>query len=390
MKFFRKNQNETEYVDTIFTVVNAAKADKDPDKIDGTAGCLRDEDGKLFVYKTVFDNEKNIENIKKAAYASSPTGNKEYIDAITNYVLDGRVTNHYGSVATVGGTGALHMAIRTCLDEGDTILYPEIAWGNYKVIAQENNLKPVTYDVYNLDDLFSKIDACEDKVFLLINSPCENPLGHSYTNEQWHKIFDKINNCDKEVVLLIDNAYMDYAYNDPKAFFKEFNNIPDSVLVLVAVSCSKSFSYYGVRLGALIAINNDEEFIKKYVNLASRLARTTWSNVSNGAMINVTEMLTKNYKEYVEERDASVEMLRKRTSLFIDEANACGLETYPYTEGFFVTLKVEDLKKRDEIHARLMDNHIYTIKVNKGIRVGICSIPLAKIAGLAKRIKELM
>ena len=389
MKFFRKNQNTVEYVDNIFTVVSAAKADNDPNKVDGTAGCLRNEDEKLFVYKTVFDNEKNIENIKKASYASSPTGNKEYIDAITNYVLEDKVSNHHGAVATVGGTGAIHMAVSTCLDEGDTIIYPEIAWGNYKVIAQEANLKPLTYNVYDLNDLFNKIDECNDKAFLIINSPCENPLGHSYTSDEWHKIFEKINNCGKEVVLLIDSAYLDYAYNDPKVFFNEFNNISDDVLVLIATSCSKSFSYYGVRLGALIAINNDEEFIKKYVNLASRLARTTWSNVSNGAMINVTEMLTKNFKEYVEERDASVQMLRKRTDLFIEQANSCGLETYPYTEGFFVTLKVEDLTKRDELHKKLINNHIYTIKVNKGIRVGICSIPLAKVDGLAKRIKDL-
>ena len=390
MKFFRKNQNTNEYVDTIFSVVNAAKKDNDLTTINGTAGCLYSEEGKLFTYKTVFANEKNIDDNKKAAYASSPSGNKEYIDAIEKYILEDRVNSNHAAVATVGGTGAIYTATKLFLEQGDQIIYPEIAWGNYKVIATENNLKPLTYNVYDLNDLFNKIDMCEDKAFVLINSPCENPLGHSYTKDEWHKIFDKLNNANKEIVLLIDNAYMDYAYNDPKAFFDEFNHINDNVLVLIAVSCSKSFSYYGVRLGALIGINNDAEFIKKFENLASRLARTTWSNCSNGAMINITQMLTTNFDEYVVERDESVEMLKKRTDLFIKQANECGLETYPYTEGFFVTIKAEDINKRDEWHSRLMDNHIYTIKVNKGIRVGICSIPLDKLDGLAKRIKELM
>ena len=390
MKFFRKNENPNEYIDSIFTVVNAAKQDKSETTINGTAGCLSGEDGKLFVYNSVFANESQIESRRKAAYASSPSGNKEFVEAMCKYILDGRVNNNYAGIATVGGTGAIYAAVKMFLDEGETILYPEIAWGNYKVIAQENNLNALTYDDYNLDDLCNKIDMCGERVFLLINSPCENPLGHSYTVGEWHKIFEKINNCDKEVILLIDNAYMDYAYNDPKAFFPEFNNISDNVLVLIAASCSKSFSYYGVRLGALIGINNDVEFIKKFENLASRLARTTWSNCSNGAMINVTEMLTNHYDEYIKERDDSKLMLKKRSDLFIEQAKQCGLETYPYTEGFFVTLKVEDLGKRDEIHSRLMENHIYTIKVNKGIRVGICSIPLAKIDGLAKRIKDLM
>ena len=390
MKFFRRNQNTNEYVDNIFTVVQAARKDKTEDAVNATAGCLCEESGKLFVYKSVYANEKIIKDTKKAAYASSPTGNKEYIDAICKYVLEDRVHNHYGAVATVGGTGALYTGARLFLEPGDKVVYPSIAWGNYKVIAQENNLESLTYDVYDLDDLFNKIDMCDDKAYVVINSPCENPLGHSYTYEEWQKIFDKLNNLNKEVVLLIDNAYMDYAYSDPKVFFDLFNHMNDNVLVLIAVSCSKSFSYYGVRLGALIAINNDEEFVNRYVNLASRLARTTWSNVSNGAMINVTEMLTNHYDEYIKERDESKLMLKARTDLFIKEANECGLEYYPYTEGFFVTLKVDDNDLRDAWHQRLVDEHIYTIKVNHGIRVGICSVPLRKVSGLASKIKSLM
>lgn len=390
MKFVKKNQNINPYIDNIFSVVNAAKHDKSENAINGTAGCLSDEDGKLFVYSSVYENEKNIKDRKKAAYAASPQGNPEFIDAICKYVLEDKVKNNYGAVATIGGTGALYTATKMCLEPGNSIVYPEIAWGNYRVIADDANLKSLTYNVYDLNDLFNKIDMCDDKVFVTINSPCENPLGHSYSLDEWTKIFDKLNNCGKEVILLIDNAYMDYAYNDPKSFFKLFNEMNDNVLVLIAVSCSKSFSYYGVRLGALIAINNDKEVVDQFINLATRLARATWSNASNGAMLNVTEMLTNHYDEYVKERDASKIMLKKRTDMFVEQAKECGLETYPYTEGFFVTLKVEDNNLRDKWHQRLIDDHIYTIKVNKGIRVGVCSIPLKKLDGLAKRIKDLM
>lgn len=389
MKFVKKNQYMEEYVDTIFSVVNAAKHDKSEGSINGTAGCLSDEEGKLFCYSSVFTNEKNIKDQKKAAYASSPQGNAEYIEAITKYVLEDYVHINYDAVATVGGTGAIYIATKMCLQDGDSIIYPEIAWGNYKVIAQDANLKSLTYNVYDLNDLFNKIDMCDEKAFVVINSPCENPLGHSYTYEDWKKIFDKVNNCGKEVVLLIDNAYMDYAYEDPKSFFKLFDNISDNVLVLIAVSCSKSFSYYGVRLGALIAIHKEKELVSKFINLASRLCRATWSNVSNGAMINVTQMLTNNFEEYVKERDDSKLMLKKRTDMFVEQAKECGLETYPYQEGFFITIKVDNNQKRDEWHTKLFENHIYTIKVNKGIRVGVCSIPLTKLDGLAKRIKDL-
>lgn len=34
-----------------------------------------------------------------------------------------------------------------------------------------------------------------------------------------------------------------------------------------------------------------------------------------------------------------------------------------------------------------MDNHIYTVRVNGGIRIALCSLPKAQAAGLARRIR---
>lgn len=71
------------------------------------------------------------------------------------------------------------------------------------------------------------------------------------------------------------------------------------------------------------------------------------------------------------------------------EANEVGLAHYPYKEGFFVTLSMDN-DLRDRFHQALMDEHIYTVKVNQGIRVAICSLSLEKTKGLAKRMKEIL
>ena len=385
MKFLKTNENTNRYVDNIFSVVNAAKADEKA--INATAGCLHDEQGKLYTFRCVFDAEKNITPIQKAAYAASPSGNKPYLDSLLKFVLEDRVCNHRGIVASAGGTGAIFMAVKTCLEDGDTIIYPSIAWGNYRVIADENNLNVFTYDPYDLDDMFKRIDEVEGKVFLIVNSPCQNPLGLSYTLQEWERIMDKINSLDKEVILLCDIAYIDYANGDPKSYFKLFNNIKDNVLILMAVSCSKAFSYYGQRLGALIMINNDPQFIDLYTNLASRLARTTWSNLNNAGMINVATVLSDHYDEYKKELSDAKKMLKDRVDLFVRQAEECGLELYKFSDGFFVTLKMPTNEQRDIYHQKLIDNHIYTIKVNKGIRLGLCSVPLKTIDGLAAKMK---
>ncbi|MBQ6559983.1 MAG: aminotransferase class I/II-fold pyridoxal phosphate-dependent enzyme [Erysipelotrichaceae bacterium] len=388
MKFVKQSENTNRYVDNIFSVSNLAK--KDPAGINATAGCLYDEEGKMLTYHCVQEAEKELTQAQKAAYASSPAGNKEYLDTVSSFVLEGKVTNHYQAIASPGGTGALAMAFNLCLDEGDTILYPEISWGNYKVMSEEFGYKILNYDVYDMEDLFHKIDAIEGKVFLVVNSPCHNPLGHSYTYEQWQKIIDKLNSLHKEAVLVCDIAYIDYANGDPKKYFALFNEISDDLLVLICASCSKAFSCYGYRLGCLIAINNDEEFLDHFANLASRYGRATWSNINNGGMQTISKVLLEKRDEYEKELKEAKAMLKKRSDLFLQQAKECGLDLYDLSDGFFATVRVPDNTLRDQIHQRLMDEHIYTIKVNKGIRVALCSVPLAKLDGLAAKLKEQM
>jgi len=389
MKFLSTNRDESRYVDNIFVVANAAKADKDPRTINATIGTFYNEEGNILTYSKVFDNEKKITDAQKAAYAQSAYGNKEYNEAINKFVIEGKIKN-FTSIATAGGTGAISLGINLCLNKGDTILLPDIAWGNYALMAKEFGLKVVNYNAYDVDDLLAKANELE-KIFVVINSPCSNPCGLSYTYEQWLKIIKGLESLNKELVILNDIAYIDYAINkDYKKYFALFNEVSDNTLVLMAYSCSKAFSYYGQRLGSLIIIYKDQEYLDYLLNQAARRNRSTYSSVNNAAMINITNILNNDYDSYIKEKDESVRLLQLRASTFIEEAKLCDLETYPYTEGFFVTLKMQDNGKRDEAHQKMINDHIYGVKVNKGIRIGICAVNLKNIKGLAKRIKEVI
>lgn len=386
MKFVKKSINENKYVDNIFSITSLAK--QDASAINATIGCLYSEDGSIFTFNTIKNIEKNISDKKQASYAN-PLGNKDYLEMIDDFVLDNHIKNNHRIIATSGGTGAIYMAIKTCLDENDMIILPEIGWGNYDVMAQENNLKVINYDIYNPNSLLNAIDKVDKKAFIVINSPCHNPCGHSYTYNEWKSIVEKLNNCGKEVIVLNDVAYIDYSFEDRKQYFDLFNNINDNVLVLIAYSCSKAFSYYGKRVGALIAINNDNDFLDVYINYCTRVARTTWSNVNNGAMQSIADVLKNHRDEYLKEKQEAIKLLKNRSELFISQAKENNLEIYPYTDGFFIALKIEDQNRRDLIHDVLLKNHIYTIKTKKGIRIGICALSIDSIDGLAKKIKDL-
>ena len=169
-----------------------------------------------------------------------------------------------------------------------------------------------------------------------------------------------------------------------------FNDITDNVLICVAFSCSKTVTSYGLRCGAAIVLGKDPEKVDDVEIVMEKKARATWSNIPNAAMENFTWVVNENKDAFLKEKQGYIDLMKKRSALFLKEAQECGLETYPYKEGFFVTLVMKDNEMRDKVHAALMDEHIYTIQVNLGIRVAVCSLPVNKVYGLAQKMKEII
>ena len=169
-----------------------------------------------------------------------------------------------------------------------------------------------------------------------------------------------------------------------------FNAFTDNVMAVIAFSCSKSLTSYGLRCGASIVLAQKEEDVREAEIVLEKTARSIWSNVPNAAMDNFTWVVTEAKEPYLEEKEKYIDLLKQRSDIFLAEARACGLPIYPYKEGFFITVIVDDNKRVERIHEELMRRHIYTVTVNKGIRVAICSLPIRKVTGLAKRIKEVL
>ena len=133
-----------------------------------------------------------------------------------------------------------------------------------------------------------------------------------------------------------------------------------------------------------------KESVREVEIVFEKAARATWSNVNNSAMENFVAVTSDNKENYEAEKDTYVKLLKERSGIFTAEADACGLQYYPYKEGFFVTLKMDNNEIRDLYHDALMNEHIYTVKVNKGIRVAVCSLPVEKCYGLAGRMKDIL
>ncbi len=406
MRFVKEQVDLKPIVDTVFAIVKKAKEAKqeigEENVVDATIGSLYDEHGKIVAFDSVFSTLKQLPNEVMAAYAGSFTGNPNYREHVYDWVVGDRSVLPHSVIATPGGTGAVSITVSETLDEGETLIIPEICWGSYSLMASMDNLKTKSYALFDGDhfNIASLKETCEEvmktqnKLVIVINDPCHNPTGYSLSQQEWDEVIDYLNECGKKVpvVLLNDIAYIDYSYRGKAArdYIKTFDRISEHVFVVIAFSISKSMTSYGMRCGAAILMAQKEESVREVEIVFEKAARAIWSNVNNAAMENFVTVVTDNQAAYEAEKDEYVDLLKERSDIFTSEADACGLEYYPYKEGFFVTVKIEDNNVRNAYHEALMKEHIYTVMVNKGIRVAVCSLPVEKCKGLAARMKKIL
>lgn len=407
MSFVKKEVNTTPIVDNVFVIVDEAKkaiAKYGEDNVISAAiGSLYNEEGSIVAFDSVFQPYDAIPKEKKACYAASFTGNDTFRNQVYNWIVGGvNSTLAHSVIATPGGTGAVSVTLSECLDTGETVVLPEIAWGSYNLMATMSNLKTASYSLFEGDHFnltsfkatCNKVIESQDKLVVVINDPCHNPTGYSLSIAEWKEIIAFLNTCGEKVpvVLLNDIAYIDYAYDleHSRDYIETFNAMSEKVMVVIAFSCSKSLTSYGLRCGGAIMLAQKQEDVRNVEIVFEKAARAIWSNIPNAAMDNFTAVTTEYKDAFLKEKAGYIDLLKQRSDIFIEEAKAVGLECYPYKEGFFVTIKVEDKEVRNRYHQALMDQLIFTVNVNKGIRVAVCSLKIKACHGLAKRMKDIL
>ncbi len=406
MSFIKENLNLDPIVDNVFSVVKKAQVAKEiygsDNVIDATIGSLFNEDLSLTTFNSFYDIYNNLSNVLKAKYAQSFSGNDAFKQAVLKWQYNGSNINlNPRVIATPGGTGAISCCISTLLDEDTTLIIPNIGWSSYKLMAQQNNLHIQEYEMFDSDrfNMESFKHICTDvarkqnKLLVIINDPCHNPTGYSMSLNEWQQVIDFINELSKTIscTILNDIAYIDFAYNNEVRKYQDlFNDISDNVAIITSFTISKSCSAYGLRCGAAIIMAKQIEVSNQIEIIFEKFARSMWSNISNSCMVTFSDMINNDVDKYQIELNNYTDLLRTRSKIIIQEAKECNLVLYPYVEGFFVTIKVDDIDVLNKYHDELIANNIYTVKVNKGIRIAICSLPIEKCYNLAIKLKNIL
>jgi aromatic-amino-acid transaminase len=353
--------------------------------VNATVGALLDDQGALAVLPTAAQTLREVPSPEWAAYAPI-AGSPDFLEAAMDDLLGTQPTLRAMAVAaaTPGGTGALRHAIANFLEAGQSLLTTNFYWGPYQTLADEAERKVATFNMFTpegtmdlgaLDAGIGERLTRDGRCLVFLNDPCHNPTGYSMSDAEWSGAVEILARHGQRgpVTLLVDCAYFAYNPKEPRAFLRHLLPLVDKVQLLFAWSASKTFTHYGLRVGALVACVPDEKRRKDTEAALSYSCRGTWSNCNRGGLAAITRLLKEEPLRLAcdRERDVFKAQLHARVEAFNRLARPRGLRYPRYEGGFFVTVFTDDAHAKAEA---MKKDGVFVVPQKGALRVALCSV----------------
>lgn len=201
--------------------------------------------------------EAGIESLQNGkTYYTSNAGLLELRQELAKY-LDRRFGLKYDGekeiVVTVGGSEAIDLAVRSCIEPGDEVIIPTPCFVCYEPCVRLAGGVPVIVET-KLENKFKLTakqlkKAITPKTKMLVLAYPNNPTGAIMTKEDLEEIADVIRGTD--IVILSDEIYSELTYG---VRHTSIASLPDMAeRTIIASGFSKSYAMTGWRLGYIAA-----------------------------------------------------------------------------------------------------------------------------------------
>jgi aromatic-amino-acid transaminase len=374
--------------------------------VNATLGALLDDQGALAILPTAARAVREVPAAEWAGYAPI-AGNPAFLQAVIRDLFPARddLRRACAAAATPGGTGALRHAIAAFLEPGQRLLSTSFYWGPYATLAEENERGIDTFRMFDpqrgsggagaldlgaLDAALARHLETQGRALLILNDPCHNPTGYSMSAADWAGVAALLERhaARGSVAVVLDGAYCAYGPDgDLSRPLAALTPLADRLLLLVAWTASKTFTHYGLRVGALVALVPDAAQRADVQAALTFACRGTWSNCNRGGLVAVTRLLTDPTlaRDVAAERAGLVRLLGERVAVFNREAQARGLAHPSYEGGFFVTVM---LPRAAEVGVRMKAKGAFAVPVDGGLRLGLCAVPAADVPRLVGALAD--
>ena len=288
--------------DPIIELLMRARADTSPNVVDLSAGVFKDQQGHTPILEAVKKAEpRRLQNENTRTYQGI-IGDERFNKAIAELVLgaanplfdEGRVA----TLHTVAGSAAVLMAGQIIREACDVPLVwaGKPTWANHYPLLKTAGVDVKEFPYYDtqnnsiqFDAMLSTLSGLPRGSVILLHGCCHNPSGADLSHQQWDELADLM--ATKELMPFVDVAYQGLGAGiDEDAYGWRLlaSKVPE---MLIAFSCSKNFSLYRDRVGALISISKDAKAAACTRSNLMSLSRATYSMpAAHGAFL-VAEIL---------------------------------------------------------------------------------------------------
>ncbi len=323
--------------DPILGLIDAFNHDDHATKVNLGVGVYLTDDGRIPVLRAVVEAERRL------ASSPSPRGYLP-IDGIAAYdtatqklllgddsplIAEGRAI----TAQALGGTGALKIGadLLSKVVPDASVAISDPTWENHRAVFESAGFNVLTYPYYDpktrgikFDAMLAFLGTLAPRTIVVLHACCHNPTGVDLTAAQWEAVLGLLR--DRELLPFLDIAYQGFGQGivEDGAVLKLFAQ--SGMPFLIASSFSKSFSFYGERVGALTIVDSSKDESARVLSQLKRVIRANYSTPpTHGGMVVTTVLTTPELRtSWLQELDEMRERIRQMRSALVDRLQAHG------------------------------------------------------------------
>lgn len=295
---------------------------------------------------------------------------------------------------TVGLTHGLSLLADLFVDDSTDVLLPDPGWGNYNhIFGVKNGGKIHRYPVFQdgqfcSDSMHTALQRIERCGVVVLNFP-GNPTGYTPSKTELKPWFDAIRNSPKPIVVICDDAYAGFIYEEDcieRSPFHELNDLdPSRALAVKVDGATKELCFFGGRVG-FVTFGANGDAAKA---LESKIKGLTRANVSSVPAISQAIVLAALNDPSLESQQSNLlQICTARFNTLKRCIDSSKLPTIPFNSGFFALISVSG--DPHTIRKRLLKRGIGVVAMPQyaAIRVAFSSTSESDIPALISAIAE--
>jgi aspartate aminotransferase len=391
--------------DAIMALMEAAKADPNPEKIDLGVGVYKTSDGETPVMRAVSGAQAKWLAEEDTKLYMGTTGSADFRKALLELVLgDDHPDLRGGRIASsqaAGGSGALRIGAELIVQAAPNPKKRASVWGstptwaNHVPLISSAGLEMKSYPYYDRESLGVDFEAmmatlrAEPKAgdVVLLHGCCHNPTGADLSDAQWAELAAFM--AERELLPFIDLAYLGLGRGLSEDAFGLKTCLEVCPEVLFTLSCSKNFALYRERTGLV--------GLKTASKATTDIAQTHFGAIQRklismppawGAMVVSTVLHDRELRhEWVEELNEMRTRIRRLRRALADELSVQGGEDVARAvadqQGMFSMLPVSKAQAE-----KLRAEH--SVYITNSGRMNIAAANLDNIPALARALLAVM